>query len=979
MKKYLLTKYFYVFIIGVLTFIFCPQSAYSDNLTGYYNFGSDTTYAAAFGTVTGTTFTVPANATGTLAIATFSTTPAGADDEVGTYRIYETSTTATSGNISRYIVDSTHGIGSVVYAFSTAGAGAGVPGVTNATFQLQHSRGTTAPITDITTSGSLVVIPLETNTGSNLAWSVKQIASANTSGTTYSDVFGPPYMTIDTVTPGYTQNGSFYVAASVETIRGSGGGTDVGYWKMQYSSDGGANWNDLGYQVQRSISNDSESGIVNLVAHLPGQQPTTNYQFRLQHKDSGTTLTTQNTNFVAVFTGYKNGSNFNFFPTFSTHNAAVQTKTSISTATSGGLTEAISLNFDPRVNTDLFLHAQYWMESTGSVESVYDLFGDNSIFDGLNQQRSVSSTGRGSGASVGLATGLTTGTTYNLSLRHSKIDNTAQRLTSFDPYLIILDLNSFYEGTAASCPKFPPQTPTRTPGPDNCLYYDGVDNYVSVPDDASLDLTSPFTIECWIKPDSLGAIHWIMGKGGITGSQPSIQLNASNHVAVYWNSVLQLTGATALPSTCQWYHIAVTYDGTLRLYINGIEDTPSPAPTPAAPAANGSALTIGQGGDAVNYYNGAIDEVKIWKYAFGTTILRDWMCKKATYGDDGHPNWNSTTNNLSAYYRFDENGLDSTVHDEISYLFATYNNGTCSAGFAFATDRICSSAPIGDESDHDYTGTTTSGTFNVALSYPPEYQFSTVNDEMTVTNDGGTWTGLQLYRVDEGPNNNVPPFAWGTGYTLDPLRYWGVFADNVFSTSPTYQMVYDWTLHQGLTKESWNSLDLAKRDGNCGKPWASLGSTLDTITRTLTKSNQTGTEYILGGNINSRDPLTLTLIYFTATASESRDVITVKWATATEINTVGFHLWRSESKNGVYTQITNFLIPAEGGDLWGATYEYDDYDVMDEKEYYYKLQEIEEDQTQQFYGPVDQTISIIGNKTVDSKSGGTCFISTLCN
>ena len=97
------------------------------------------------------------------------------------------------------------------------------------------------------------------------------------------------------------------------------------------------------------------------------------------------------------------------------------------------------------------------------------------------------------------------------------------------------------------------------------------------------------------------------------------------------------------------------------------------------------------------------------------------------------------------------------------------------------------------------------------------------------------------------------------------------------------------------------------------------------------------------------DPTSVELESFQATANQS-DIL-VKWKTAMEIDTLGFHLWRSTSKNGQYLRITQQLIRAQGGASWGAEYSYSDA-INDEKTYYYKLEDIEFNGTSTFHGPV---------------------------
>ena len=341
---------------------------------------------------------------------------------------------------------------------------------------------------------------------------------------------------------------------------------------------------------------------------------------------------------------------------------------------------------------------------------------------------------------------------------------------------------------------------------------------MTVPDDPILALDGDLSVECWVRPDIVSGTQTLIGKTtDVSGNKPlTLQMVGASAQVTYTSggTLFTLTddgGANdGLPtvnfslSACKWYHLAVTYDlaaTTLTLYVNGVAAASNnSAPVPDT---NSLSLAIGQSGESTpsGFFSGAIDEVRIFKdYAFGTAVLRDWMCKKVT---DAHPGYG----NLSLYYRFDEDGIGDAV-----YSFATSANAGTAMNFDLDLERVCSSAPIGDDSVHDYTGTNF-GDFTVALSYPGEYAYGTGPDidEVTVTGSGGTWSnaGLQLYRVDALCNNTVPPFAFGTGYDLDPLRYWGVFVAN--GSSPTYDLVYDYTRHQGISQDDEGTLRLAER------------------------------------------------------------------------------------------------------------------------------------------------------------------------
>lgn len=89
------------------------------------------------------------------------------------------------------------------------------------------------------------------------------------------------------------------------------------------------------------------------------------------------------------------------------------------------------------------------------------------------------------------------------------------------------------------------------------------------------------------------------------------------------------------------------------------------------------------------------------------------------------------------------------------------------------------------------------------------------------------------------------------------------------------------------------------------------------------------------------------------TAAWDGDQVLVAWGTATEVDTVGFNIWRSTSPDGGYVQVNDALIPAASlGNVWGGSYTYTDSDVVLGTTYTYKLEELEIGGRRNWYGPV---------------------------
>ncbi len=81
------------------------------------------------------------------------------------------------------------------------------------------------------------------------------------------------------------------------------------------------------------------------------------------------------------------------------------------------------------------------------------------------------------------------------------------------------------------------------------------------------------------------------------------------------------------------------------------------------------------------------------------------------------------------------------------------------------------------------------------------------------------------------------------------------------------------------------------------------------------------------------------LLYFQAVVGNGS--VTLIWETATEVDTAGFNILRSESEDGPFAKINDTLIPAKGGTTQGATYSYVDNGVQNGVTYWYQLEDVD--------------------------------------
>ena len=166
---------------------------------------------------------------------------------------------------------------------------------------------------------------------------------------------------------------------------------------------------------------------------------------------------------------------------------------------------------------------------------------------------------------------------------------------------------------------------TTTKYASGSLMLDGDGDYISIPDDPSLEVGSgDFTVECWAyHSGALSSFSAIMGKRSLSTDKSPYQFNAdaSNPEKMRFlasagtNWDVTLVDTDAFP-TDQWVHVAATREGNaFTLWING----QSKATTTAAITLvnNSGPLLIGRPSETLsagaNEWNGNLEDIRITK------------------------------------------------------------------------------------------------------------------------------------------------------------------------------------------------------------------------------------------------------------------------------------------------------------------------------------------------------------------------------
>ncbi|MDD5598573.1 MAG: LamG domain-containing protein [Victivallaceae bacterium] len=167
----------------------------------------------------------------------------------------------------------------------------------------------------------------------------------------------------------------------------------------------------------------------------------------------------------------------------------------------------------------------------------------------------------------------------------------------------------------------------------NCLLL-GKDSYVEVPHSGSLVLKNQFTFEAWVKPVNAKGFQIIMAKGNVAKDYcPAVNdeyflgVQGKNMYALSWKDeyipvkILARNNHPVNMEAGKWNYLAVTGDGKIaRFYRNG--KLYGFYPYQKIPAGI-NPLYIGCDNSQKNFFNGCIDELRIYNKALSSKTIKE--------------------------------------------------------------------------------------------------------------------------------------------------------------------------------------------------------------------------------------------------------------------------------------------------------------------------------------------------------------------
>ena len=340
------------------------------------------------------------------------------------------------------------------------------------------------------------------------------------------------------------------------------------------------------------------------------------------------------------------------------------------------------------------------------------------------------------------------------------------------------------------------------------LAFDGSPgNYVDL-GDVYNNLTFPLLLEAWVKPAdyTAGAAIFTSDNDATAEQGLRVSLTPEGKVKVEFGNGMGSGQAFSrgyitnwsIPLN-SWTHIAVSCKSAMivTIYISGVSRSLSPTDGTslsevishsAATASIGKATTTS--GDT--WFNGELDEIRLWKKSKSQLHIRDYMCTKHS----------TIPSDIIGYWNADESYSSTTLLDKA---------GSPEDGSIVGTiSKVLSGAALGNAQISKFT----SNWFDVKVTL-----YSPSGDKMLTQDISGD--GIIVYYVD------APP-VYSEGLEIAPAYYFGVYCVKGTGNAG-YNMRYKYNGNNGIINPTNEALiKFMAREDDTDTSWTNLNGANDT-------------------------------------------------------------------------------------------------------------------------------------------------------
>ena len=163
-----------------------------------------------------------------------------------------------------------------------------------------------------------------------------------------------------------------------------------------------------------------------------------------------------------------------------------------------------------------------------------------------------------------------------------------------------------------------------------CIYFDGIDDYISAVDSPTLDITDNITLEVWVNNYNVDAGYTFLIRKETPGYDFTIYPGGGLVFMIfhYYDTAWRTSSCTAVSTlkSDKFYHLTATFQKNtfLKIYINGVLNVTCATSFNYGIGTNNNNLLfgyLGWWGSNNAYLNGIMDEIRIYNEAVSTTQI----------------------------------------------------------------------------------------------------------------------------------------------------------------------------------------------------------------------------------------------------------------------------------------------------------------------------------------------------------------------
>jgi hypothetical protein len=158
---------------------------------------------------------------------------------------------------------------------------------------------------------------------------------------------------------------------------------------------------------------------------------------------------------------------------------------------------------------------------------------------------------------------------------------------------------------------------------NGALAFNGTSDKITIPDDASLHVTTKLSVAVWVKRATTGVLEGVAGHWGGGNIGWILNIESSNKIGVNLGDGTNHSASSAGTITdTNWHHVGITWDstsGNVKLYIdNVLDNTVSTLSSPITVPTNDMVIGNRYNG-APQLFTGDIDDVRVYNKALSAS------------------------------------------------------------------------------------------------------------------------------------------------------------------------------------------------------------------------------------------------------------------------------------------------------------------------------------------------------------------------